>query len=240
MLLSIFSAWTVSLPLLWVFVTCAQSSGTQEPSQAADVENQLQSLFQMNLDEGPILLHETGQCPTSPKPGCSDPTCLGPDYISPFQFQCQATAITQREGRDVILAGCRCCPPQIDVMCDNHDCRAPEGSRTCISEELQGCPCDTTEDMIRRYETDTRFEDYVFYGEEEFEDIIEVNDDGMGPWLAAQSGQTRVNTPTLGGSFHLQNVTTQTSNVVALPTLNINHHLLRVNKDAPLDRLLSS
>jgi hypothetical protein len=234
MRVSIFSSRTILFAILCFFSTCAQSSSTPEITPPAGAEEQLHSPSQISLNDPPILLLQTGQRPTSPKPDCSDPTCLGPRWICATQYQCEATTSFHLDGRAVLLTSCPCCPLPIHTQCNNYDCRAPEGSRQCISEELEGCACDTIEDRRRRFETDARNEDYITYGDEDFEDIIEVNDDGMGPWLAVKANQTT------GNTSHLQEEATQISDTLALPMVSVNLQLLRVDRHGPNNIPVSS
>jgi len=87
------------------------------------------------------------QCPVSPKPSCSAENCAGSIFVGPTQFVCgNENPFTASDGRSVIQAGCRCCPLPFNVWCHDSYCRAPEGTRICTAEELQGCLCETTED----------------------------------------------------------------------------------------------
>lgn len=100
-------------------------------------------------DSAVVRLADVQQCPASPKPTCSDENCQGSIYICATQFRCGSERPFSDPGdpvRQVVLAGCRCCPLPIHVVCDNYNCRAPEGTRTCALEELQGCSCQTWED----------------------------------------------------------------------------------------------
>jgi hypothetical protein len=109
-------------------------------------DEQLQLPSQINANDSLIPLHQLGKCPRSPKPVCSDPNCQKPRYVSPMQYQCEATTVFRLNDRDVTPTGCRCCPLPIFVWCPNHDCCAPTDTRQCASAELEGCACETTED----------------------------------------------------------------------------------------------
>jgi hypothetical protein len=156
------------------------SSGSVQSDGARAVEEQLQAPPQINTNDSPIRLHQIGQCPTSPKPGCSDPNCQGLSYVGPMQFQCEATTAFHINGRDITLTSCRCCPHPLFVRCLNHDCRAPTGTRQCASDKLGGCACETDEDRAERFRREFRLEDIHVLAEGEVEeDLIEINDDGI-------------------------------------------------------------
>ncbi|XXG94043.1 hypothetical protein Hte_000294 [Hypoxylon texense] len=130
-----------------------------------------------------VRLADLQQCPASPKPTCSDDTCQGPAHICATQYRCGNESPIPDPGnplRSTVLAGCRCCPLPIHVVCDNYDCRAPEGTRTCSSEELQGCSCQTWEDRRAAIAAAAAAAGnstvHVPFGEED-EDLIEVYPD---------------------------------------------------------------
>ena len=206
------------------------------------VEEQLQSPPQINTNDSPIRLHQIGQCPTSPKPRCSDPDCQGLSYVGPMQFQCEATTAFHINGRDVTLTGCRCCPLPLFVRCLNHDCRAPTGTRQCASDELGGCACETDEDRAERFRREFRLEDIHVLAEGEVEgDLIEINDDGI---LDINSmTQTRSVTASSDVSPRLfQTVQEQErhrTSAMALPTLGFDRHQFGVMRDAQVNILAS-
>jgi hypothetical protein len=172
------SLLTTILSLLLFSSASVQSDDARGTISPPAVEEQLQSPSQININYSPIRLHQIGQCPTSPKPGCSDPNCQGPRYVSPMQFQCEATTAFHLNGRDVTLTGCRCCPLPLFVWCLNHDCRAPTGTRQCASDELGGCACETSDDRAERFRREFRLEDIPVLAEGEVEeDLIEINDE---------------------------------------------------------------
>lgn len=108
----------------------------------------------------PVRLHDIDQCPNSPKPTCSDADCDGGISISTDQFRCRSSQPTTNPNVApdhplATLQGCRCCPLMIHVSCSNYDCRAPEGTRICISDQLEGCACMTQDDRRRQWEVDS-------------------------------------------------------------------------------------
>jgi hypothetical protein len=168
------------LSILLFLLASVQSNDARGIVSPPAVEEQLQLPSQISTIDSPIRLYQIGQCPTSPKPGCSDPNCQGPSYVGPMQFQCEATTAFHINGRDVTLTGCRCCPLPLFVWCLNHDCRAPTGTRQCASDELGGCACETDDDRAERFRREFRLEDIHVLAEGEVEeDLIEINDDGI-------------------------------------------------------------
>ena len=100
-----------------------------------------------------IRLADAQQCPVSPKPSCSDDTCQGSIFVCATQFICgNESPFTASDGRDVILAGCRCCPLPIEVWCHDHQCAALGGTRICTADQLQGCACMTGPDRLAAME----------------------------------------------------------------------------------------
>ncbi|KAI0546447.1 hypothetical protein F4679DRAFT_557353 [Xylaria curta] len=106
-------------------------------------------------------LAEVQQCPISPKPMCSADNCLGSISVCATRFLCSnESPFTSSNGRAVIMAGCRCCPLPIEVWCHEHSCGAPEETRVCAAEELQGCACMTGKDRLAAIEAAA--DDYVW------------------------------------------------------------------------------
>jgi hypothetical protein len=170
----------IILSILLLSSASVQSDNTRDTVSSSAVDEQLQSPTQIDTSGSPVCLRQIDQCPTSPKPVCSDPHCQGPIYISPMQFQCEATTVSQINGVDVTLTGCHCCPLQLFVWCPNHDCRAPTGTRQCASEELEGCACETSDDRAERFRRESSLIDIHDLAEGELEeDLIEINDDGI-------------------------------------------------------------
>ncbi|PSS28278.1 hypothetical protein M430DRAFT_32711 [Amorphotheca resinae ATCC 22711] len=235
---------TTILSILLFSSASIQSDDARGTVSPPAIEEQLQSLSlsQINTNNSPIHLHQIGQCPTSPKPVCSDPNCQGPRYICPMQFQCEATTAFHMNGRDVTITGCRCCPLPIYVWCENLDCRAPAGTRQCASDELGGCACDTADDRKERFHREFRVEDIPVLAEGEVEeDLIEVNDDGLldidsmtqtRPVTARPDGSTRL-------SQSVQEQERRRTGAMVLPTLGSDQQQFRVTRDAQIDVLAS-
>ncbi|KAK5626713.1 hypothetical protein RRF57_002428 [Xylaria bambusicola] len=100
-----------------------------------------------------IRLADAERCPVTPKPSCSDDTCQGSIFVCATQFICcNESPFTASDGRDVILAGCRCCPLPIEVWCHDRQCAAPEDTRICTAGQLQGCVCMTRQDRLAAIE----------------------------------------------------------------------------------------
>lgn len=242
MVASAYGFLTTLLSILLLSSASVQSGDARGIVSPPAVEEQLQSLYQININDSPVRLHQTGQCPTSPKPGCSDPDCQGPSYVGPMQFQCEATTAFHMNGREVILTGCRCCPLPHVLQCLNHDCRAPTGTRQCTSEELGGCACETDDDRAERFRREFRVEDIPVFAEGELEeDLIEINDDGLSD--SESMAQTRAVTarPNVSPSLSqtLQEQERQRTGVMALPTLGFDQQQFRVTRDAQVDVLAS-
>jgi hypothetical protein len=204
------------------------------------IEEQQQSLPQTTANDSSIRLYQVGQCPLSPKPECSDPNCQGVVSISPMQYQCKATTVFYVGGRDVTLTGCRCCPLPIFVWCLNYDCRAPTGTRHCISDELEGCACETSEDRSERFWGEFRVEDMPVLSEGEVvEDLIEINTDGdddvslISP-SASVIASSDVSTQQ---SRILQEHEAHSTGAMALPTLGFNQQQFQLARDAQVDIL---
>ncbi|KAH8172537.1 hypothetical protein LIA77_06792 [Sarocladium implicatum] len=138
--------WSITARALFFVVL----GGTIPTSRAAGAEQ-----------PEPVRLSDVGQCPMTPKPSCPDPFCGGSHWITPDQYRCtnqtptlldvSGTGESIESSTPVILAGCWCCPLPDNVSCHNYPCRAPEGSRVCIGEMLEGCACLTREDQIRLF-----------------------------------------------------------------------------------------
>ncbi|KAI0452151.1 hypothetical protein F5B21DRAFT_484763 [Xylaria acuta] len=121
-------------------------------------------------------LADAQQCPVSPKPTCSDNNCLGSISICATQFTCsnESPFITS-DGRNVILAGCRCCPLPIEVWCHDHSCDAPGETRICATEELRGCSCMTGKDRLAAIEAAA--DDYIWRSDDSIDLDLEPSDD---------------------------------------------------------------
>lgn len=140
-----------ALRLLWIALTPVAQSTQNHHNNNDDA-------IQTDSVTTPIRLADIQQCPTSPKPGCGDPNCQGARHQCATQYLCSSESpfadpsspSSSRNGRLLILAGCRCCPPPIHVECTNVDCAAPSaGSRVCAAEPLRGCACQTADDRVR-------------------------------------------------------------------------------------------
>ncbi|KAH7303223.1 hypothetical protein B0I35DRAFT_447028 [Stachybotrys elegans] len=124
----------------------------------------------------PIRLADIQQCPVSPKPMCEDNNCQGSTWVCPTQFLCSSeTPVHAPDGRCVVLTGCRCCPHPIDVWCSDSLCAAPEDTRTCVAEDLQGCMCMTGPERTRLAEEDAH--NIVWASDGSFEVDLEPDDD---------------------------------------------------------------
>lgn len=113
----------------------------------------------------PIRLADMQQCPAAPKPSCDDPNCqcarhqCASQYLcsseNPFNGTSSSSSLSSStgSGRQVILAGCRCCPLPVHIECTDTQCAAPPApaslSRVCAAEPLQGCTCQTADDRFR-------------------------------------------------------------------------------------------
>lgn len=103
----------------------------------------------------PLRLADIQQCPAAPKPSCDDPNCQGSRFVCATQFLCSSEnpftdPSTPSSGRQVILAGCRCCPLPIHIECTDCYCAPPTpASRVCAAEPLRGCTCQTHDDRFR-------------------------------------------------------------------------------------------
>ncbi|RFU24353.1 hypothetical protein B7463_g11986, partial [Scytalidium lignicola] len=216
-LCSIFILYTVSFPS-----DSVQANDASGINSLANAKRASQSPSKIGANDLPICLHRVGQCPTAPKPGCSDEYCQGPHHICPTQFRCVATTAFSLEDREVTLTGCHCCPLPLFVRCLNYDCRAPTGTRQCVSEKLEGCACETDEDRAERFYSEFRVQDIPVLAENEVEqDVIEVNDDGL---LDAESMmQSQSDTTRTDVSSHLywtgQEHERYTTSVMARPTI---------------------
>lgn len=232
----------IILSVLLFSSASVQSDDTRGIISLLAVEEQLQSPYQINTNDSPIRLHQIGQCPTSPKPGCSDPNCQRPIYVGSMQFQCEATTAFHIDGRKVTLTGCRCCPVPLFVRCLNHDCRAPTGTRRCASDELGGCACETDDDRTERFRRESRLEDIHVLAEGEVEeDLIEINDDGI---LDINSTtQTQSVGATSNVSFRLsptvQEQQRYRTSTMAFPTLGFDQQQFRITRDAQINNLVS-
>jgi hypothetical protein len=215
--------------------------GTVSPPAVEQLQSL--SLSQINTNNSPIHLHQIGQCPTSPKPVCSDPNCQGPIYRLPMQFQCEATTAFHMNGRDVTILGCRCCPLPIFVLCRNIDCRAPAGTRQCASDELGGCVCETDDDRTERFYRNFRVEDIPVLAEGEVqEDLIEVNDDGLldiDSMTQTRSVTARSDASSTRLSQSVQEQERHNTGAMVLPTLGPDQQQFRVTRDAQIDVLAS-
>lgn len=159
--------------------------GEEQPQAAIDDSTDDSS------EDSPFNLYQTGQYPTDPKPICSSEHCQRSHYISPMQFRCQATISFSSEAREVTLIGCRCCPLPMDVYCENGDCRAPVGTRQCVSEQLEGCICETWDDRREIWLRDYPNSEMPVLPEGHIqEDFIEVDDDDYPPYPPIQSMRT--------------------------------------------------
>jgi hypothetical protein len=233
---------TTILSILLFSSASVQSDDTRGIISLPAVDEQLQSLSQINTNDFPIRLHQIGQCPTSPKPRCSDPNCQGPSYVGPTQFQCEATTAFHINGKKVTLTGCRCCPLPLFVRCLNHDCRAPTGTRRCASDELGGCACETDDDRTERFRREFRLEDIHVLAEGEVEeDLIEINDDGIldinsmtqTRSVAARSNVSPRLFPTVQEQERFR------TSAMAFPTLGFDQQQFRITRDAQINNLVS-
>ncbi|KAI0188048.1 hypothetical protein EV127DRAFT_471569 [Xylaria flabelliformis] len=123
-------------------------------------------------------LVEAQQCPVSPKPTCSDDNCLGSISVCATQYLCSnESPFTTTDGQSVILAGCRCCPLSIEVWCHDHKCGAPDETRICTAEELQGCACMTGKDRLASIEAAAAADDYVWRSDDSVDLDLEPSSD---------------------------------------------------------------
>lgn len=123
-----------------------------------------------------IRLADVQQCPVSPKPMCSDDSCQGSILTCATQFLCSnESPFPASGGRNVVLAGCRCCPLPIQVHCYDHKCGASEGTRICVSEQLQGCACQTGQDRLAAIEAEA--DDYLWRSDDSVELDLEPSSD---------------------------------------------------------------
>lgn len=106
----------------------------------------------------PLRLADIQQCPAAPKPSCHDPSCQGSRFQCATQYLCSSedpftdpsSSSSPPSGRQVILAGCRCCPLPIYIECTDAQCAAPApASHVCAAEPLRGCTCQTHDDRFR-------------------------------------------------------------------------------------------
>lgn len=104
----------------------------------------------------PLRLADIQQCPAAPKPSCDDPNCQGSRFMCATQYLCSSEnpftdpSSSSSSGRQVMLAGCRCCPPPIHIECTDSNCAHPTpASRVCAAEPLRGCTCSTYDDRFR-------------------------------------------------------------------------------------------
>jgi hypothetical protein len=130
-----------------------------------------------NNPSTPVRLAAVQQCPASPKPMCEDVNCQGATFRCATQFLCSnETPFTGSDGRDLILAGCSCCPRPIEVECTDCKCAAPEGTRVCVAELLRGCTCMTVADRVELMRKTAA--NHVWTSDDEFEiDIEPVSDE---------------------------------------------------------------
>jgi hypothetical protein len=142
----------------------------------------------------------------------------------------EATTEFNVNGRNVVLTGCRCCPPIIRVWCPNYDCLAPPGSRQCANVPLERCTCETTHDRIERTHRQDPDNEYAFDDLPEWEDdMIEVNDDG---YFDAQSS-TQTQSVIMSSSHSCQTIQEQqrqSVGIVALPTLGVDREMFHVTR----------
>ena len=121
------------------------------------------------------------RCPVLPKPMCSDDNCQGSIFVCATQFVCSnQNPFIASDGQSVILAGCRCCPLPIQVWCHDHHCAAPEGTRICVAESLEGCSCMTGKDRLAAVEAAAAEEDYVWRSDDSVELDLEPSSDEEG------------------------------------------------------------
>jgi hypothetical protein len=139
-------------------------------------------------------LADAQQCPVSPRPTFSEDNCQGSIFVSATQFVCSnQNPFNASDGRSVILAGCRCCPLPIQVWCHDHHCAAPEGTRICVAESLEGCSCMTGKDRLAAVEAAAE-EDYVWRSDDSVELDLEPSSDEEG-------GTVTVTTATSFGQY---------------------------------------
>lgn len=139
---------------LWI----ALAPGTQS-TQNNDAGHETGSIVTPPPPPPPLRLADIQECPAAPKPSCDDPNCQGARHTCATQYLCSSenpftdpsSSSSPSSGRQVILAGCRCCPPPIHVECTDALCAAPvaSGSRVCAAEPLAGCTCQTFDDRFR-------------------------------------------------------------------------------------------
>ncbi|KAI1110463.1 hypothetical protein F5Y14DRAFT_428861 [Nemania sp. NC0429] len=153
--------------ILWVWVALtAMASATRNNTNDHDT----------NTATTPVRLADLQQCPVSPKPMCDDENCEGSRFCGPTQFRCGSERpFPDSDGRSLILAGCRCCPLPIHVECTDCQCAAPEGTRICVSEPLQGCTCQTMGDRVEA--SKAGIADFGWTSDDEFEIDFEPSDD---------------------------------------------------------------
>ncbi|KAI1081983.1 hypothetical protein F5B20DRAFT_41713 [Whalleya microplaca] len=180
------------ISLLLATLALAPTHTTASGSQSANITNAPPDTPPAAV---PVLrLVDLNQCPTTPKPTCSDAQCQGPVHICATQYRCTSETpfpfpVSDRGStRSAVLAGCRCCPLPIHVACDNYDCGAPEGARVCDAEELRGCACLTWADRREAVEADAE----LVLGTGEGEDLVEVYPDYPSEEEAEGEGGTTV------------------------------------------------
>lgn len=107
----------------------------------------------------PLPLADMQQCPAAPKPTCDDLNCQGARHQCATQYLCSSedpftdpsSSSPPSSGRQVILAGCRCCPPPAHIECSDTQsaARPAPAPRVCAAEPLRGCTCQTADDRSR-------------------------------------------------------------------------------------------
>lgn len=146
---------------LWI----ALALGTQS-TQNNDAAQTDDSIATPPPPPPPLRLADIQQCPAAPKPSCDDPNCQGARHQCATQYLCSSedpfftdpsssssSSSCPSSGRQVILAGCRCCPLPIHIECTDTQCAAAPApapaSRVCAAEPLRGCTCQTADDRFR-------------------------------------------------------------------------------------------
>jgi hypothetical protein len=143
-------------------------------------------------------LADAQQCPVSPKPVCSAENCGGSHFVGATQFVCgNENPFIASDGRSIILAGCRCCPLPTFVWCNDCYCGAPENTRICATEELQGCLCETATDRTAAVEAAA--DEFVWRSDDSVElDLEPSSDDEEGQITSATSSAQYRAMATLG------------------------------------------